>query len=134
MNLPLKTDLSGKTAVVTGAGGVLCSVFSKALATAGAKVALLNRTLANAEVVAEEIRADGGTAKAYQCNVLSKEDLERCREEVSRDFGPCDILINGAGGNNARATTDKEYYEPGDLDAETKSFFDLDREDRKSVV
>ena len=72
-------------------------------------------------MVAEEIRADGGTAKAYQCNVLSKEDLERCREEVSRDFGPCDILINGAGGNNARATTDKEYYEPGDLDAETKS-------------
>ena len=133
MNLPLKTDLSGKTAVVTGAGGVLCSVFSKALAAAGAKVALLNRTLANAEVVAEEIRADGGTAKAYQCNVLSKEDLERCREEVSRDFGPCDILINGAGGNNARATTDKEYYEPGDLDAETKSFFDLDREGVEAV-
>lgn len=133
MNLPLKTDLSGKTAVVTGAGGVLCSVFSKALAAVGAKVALLNRTLANAEVVAEEIRADGGTAKAYQCNVLSKEDLERCREEVSRDFGPCDILINGAGGNNARATTDKEYYEPGDLDAETKSFFDLDREEVEAV-
>ena len=75
MNLPLKTDLSGKVAVVTGAGGVLCSVFAKALAAAGAKVALLNRTLANAEVVAEEIRTDGGTAKAYQCNVLSKEDL-----------------------------------------------------------
>ena len=133
MDLPLKTDLSGKVAVVTGAGGVLCSVFAKALAAAGAKVALLNRTLANAEVVAEEIRADGGTAKAYQCNVLSREDLERCREEVSRDFGPCDILINGAGGNNARATTDKEYYEPGDLDAETKSFFDLDREGVEAV-
>lgn len=128
MNLPLKTDLSGKVAVVTGAGGVLCSVFAKALAAAGAKVSLLNRTLANAEVVAEEIRADGGTAKAYQCNVLSKEDLERCRDEIIRDFGPCDILINGAGGNNARATTDKEYYEPGDLEAETKFFFDLDRE------
>ena len=133
MNLPLKTDLSGKVAVVTGAGGILCSVFSKALAAAGAKVALLNRTLANAEVVAEEIRADGGTAKAYQCNVLSKEDLERCHEEVIRGFGPCDILINGAGGNNARATTDKEYYEPGDLDADTKSFFDLDREGVEAV-
>jgi NAD(P)-dependent dehydrogenase (short-subunit alcohol dehydrogenase family) len=42
------------------------------------------------------------------------------------DFGPCDILINGAGGNNPRATTDKEYFELGDIDAETKSFFDLD--------
>ena len=133
MNLPLKTDLSGKLAVVTGAGGVLCSEFAKALAAAGAKVALLNRTLAYAEVVAEAIRADGGTAKAYQCNVLSKEDLERCRTEVNADFGPCDILINGAGGNNARATTDKEYYEPGDLDAETKSFFDLDQEGVQSV-
>ena len=133
MNLPLKTDLSGKLAVVTGAGGVLCSEFAKALAAAGAKVALLNRTLAYAEVVAEAIRADGGTAEADQCHVLSKEDQERCRTEVNADVRPCDILINGAGGNNARATTDKEYYEPGDLDAETKSFFDLDQEGVQSV-
>ena len=124
MNLPLKTDLSGKLAVVTGAGGVLCSEFAKALAAAGAKVALLNRTLAYAEVVAEAIRADGGTAKAYQCNVLSKEDLERCRTEVNADFGPCDILINGAGGNNHRATTDNEYQH--EWAEGQKGFFDLD--------
>ena len=133
MKLPLKTDLSGKVAVVTGAGGGLCGEFSKALAAAGAKVALLNRTLAHAEAVAEEIRAQGGTAKAYQCNVLDREALDACHQAVLADFGPCDILINGAGGNNPRATTDKEYFEPGDLDAETKSFFALDREGVEAV-
>lgn len=133
MKLPLKTDLSGKVAVVTGAGGVLCGEFSKALAAAGAKVALLNRTLAHAEAVAEEIRAQGGTAKAYQCNVLDREALDACHQAALADFGPCDILINGAGGNNPRATTDKEYFEPGDLDAETKSFFALDREGVEAV-
>lgn len=126
MKLPLKVDLSGKVAVVTGAGGVLCGMFAKALAASGAKVAVLDLNETAAEKVAAEIRADGGTAKAYMCNVLDKESLEACHQAVLRDLGPCDILINGAGGNNPRATTDKEYFEPGDIDAETKSFFDLE--------
>ena len=128
MNLPLNTDLTGKVAVVTGAAGTLCSVFSRALAASGAKVALLGRTYANVQRLAEEITAEGGTAKAYECNVLDKAAVMACHEQVLADFGPCDILINGAGGNNPRATTDKEYYEAGDLDAETKSFFDLEQE------
>ena len=127
MNYNLKTDLSGKTAVVTGAGGILCGMFAKALAAAGAKVAVLDLNEAAAESVAEEIRAEGGVAKAYKCNVLEKESLENCHSAVLADLGPCDILINGAGGNNPRATTDMEYYMPGDIDAETKSFFDLDQ-------
>ncbi|MBP1554043.1 MAG: SDR family oxidoreductase [Oscillospiraceae bacterium] len=127
MNYNLKTDLSGKTAVVTGAGGILCGMFAKALAAAGAKVAVLDLNEAAAESVAEEIRAEGGVAKAYKCNVLEKESLENCHDAVLADLGPCDILINGAGGNNPRATTDMEYYMPGDIDAETKSFFDLDQ-------
>ena len=122
----LNTDLTGKVAVVTGAGGVLCSTLAKVLARAGAKVALLNRTVEKAEKVAEEIVSEGGTAKAYACNVLDKERCLAVAEEVQRDFGPCDILINGAGGNNPKATTDKEYYEDGDIDGDTKSFFDLD--------
>ena len=126
MKLPLNVDLSGKVAVVTGAGGVLCGMFSKALASAGAKVAVLDLNEEAAEKVASEIRADGGVAKAYKCNVLEKESMEACHQAVLQDFGPCDILINGAGGNNPRATTDKEYYFEGDLDAEVKSFFDLD--------
>ena len=127
MKLPLDTNLSGKVAVVTGAGGVLCSMFSTALAAAGARVAVLDLNEEAAVKVADEISTSGGTARAYKCNVLDKESMESCHQAVLSDFGPCDILLNGAGGNNPRATTDKEYFEAGDLDAETKSFFDLDQ-------
>ena len=129
----LNTDLSGKVAVVTGAGGVLCSGFAKVLARAGAKVALLNRTVEKAQKYADEIVAEGGIAKAYGCNVLNKAQTFAVAEQVMADFGPCDILINGAGGNNPKATTDKEYYEEGDIDGDTKSFFDLDEEGVEGV-
>ena len=129
----LNTDLTGKVAVVTGAGGVLCSAFSRVLARAGAKVALLDINDTAASAVAAEITAEGGTAKAYECNVLDRAAVMACHEQVLADFGPCDILLNGAGGNHPSATTDKEYYEPGDLDADTKSFFDLDETGVASV-
>ncbi len=129
----LNTDLTGKVAVVTGAGGVLCSVMAKDLARAGAKVALLNRTFEKAKVVEEAILAEGGIAKAYSCNVLDKLMLEDVAKQVEADFGPCDILINGAGGNNPRATTDKEYYEAGDIDSDVKSFFDLEESGVEAV-
>jgi NAD(P)-dependent dehydrogenase (short-subunit alcohol dehydrogenase family) len=129
----LNTDLSGKVAVVTGAGGVLCSEFAKVLARAGAKVALLNRTQEKAQKFADQINAEGGVAIAYGCNVLDKAQTYAVAEQVLADLGPCDILINGAGGNNPKATTDKEYYEDGDIDGDTKSFFDLDEEGVESV-
>ncbi len=122
----LSTDLSGKVAVVTGAGGVLCSNFAKVLARAGAKVALLDLNEEAANAYAEEIVKEGGIAKAYGCNVLDKNICEKVAQKVLEDLGKCDILINGAGGNNPKATTDKEYFEIGDIDADTKSFFDLD--------
>ena len=122
----LSTDLTGKTAVVTGAGGVLCSAFSQALARAGAKVALLDLNFDAAKRFADKITAEGGIAKAYQCNVLDKAACFTVADEVERDLGKCDILVNGAGGNSPKATTDKEYFEAGDLDADTKSFFDLE--------
>ena len=122
----LNTDLTGKVAVVTGAGGVLCSAFSKTLARAGARVALLDLNYDSAKQYADEIIAEGGVAKAYKCNVLEKENCFAVADEVEKDFGPCDILVNGAGGNNPKATTDKEYFELGDIDADTKSFFDLE--------
>ena len=122
----LDTDLTGKVAVVTGAGGVLCSAFAKTLARAGAKVALLDLNEEAAQQFADEIVAEGGVAKAYKCNVLEKETCYAVADQVAADLGTCDILVNGAGGNNPRATTDKEYFEMGDIDADTKSFFDLD--------
>ena len=124
----LATDLTGKVAVVTGAGGVLCSHLAKVLARAGAKVALVNRSEEAINRYADEIIAEGGIAKAYKGNVLIKEDMERIADQVLAELGPCDILLNGAGGNNPRATTDKEYFEPGDMDADLKTFFNLDEE------
>ena len=125
MKLPFTLDLSGKTAVITGAGGVLCSMFAKVLAQCGAKTAILDLNLEAAQAVADEIAAQGYTAKAYKANVLDKAVMEEVHKAVLADFGPCDILINGAGGNNPRATTDNEYYFPGDIDKEIKTFFNL---------
>lgn len=124
----LNTDLTGKVAVVTGAGGVLCSNFAKILARAGAKVALLDINEEAAKAFADEITAEGGIAKAFKCNVLDKENCYAVADAVKAEFGDCDILLNGAGGNNARATTDKEYFFPGDLDEDSKTFFNLDAE------
>ena len=126
INNVLNTDLTGKVAVVTGAGGVLCSHFAKVIARAGAKVALLDLNYDAANAYANEIVAEGGIAKAYSCNVLDKDICDAVANEVEKDLGKCDILINGAGGNSPKATTDKEYFELGDIDADTKSFFDLD--------
>ncbi len=120
------TDLTGKVAVVTGAGGVLCSSFAKTLAAAGAKVALLDINEEAAQGFADEIAAQGGVAKAYKCNVLDKDSCNTVAEAVKADLGLCDILLNGAGGNNPRATTDKEYYFSGDIDEDCKNFFNLD--------
>ena len=127
MNLPLKVDLTGKVAVVTGAGGVICGAMAKALAASGAKVAVLDLHIEAAQKVADEITAAGGIAGAYAANVLKKEDLAACHAKVLSELGPCDILVNGAGGNHPRAQTTKEYYEVGDIDADTVSFFDLDQ-------
>ncbi len=127
MKLPINIDLSGKTCVVTGGGGVLCSVFAEALAAAGAKVAILDLNLDAANAVADKINADGGKAIGVSANVLSKESLEEAKKIVNEKLGSVDILINGAGGNNPKGSTSKEYYEIGDENLEdVKSFFDLD--------
>ena len=134
MNLTLKPDLRGKVAVVTGGAGVLCSEFVRALAQCGAKVAILNRTLSKGEALAEEVRQNGGEAMAFSCNVTDSESVKAAHEAVLAAFGKCDILINGAGGNNPRANTDKEYFELGDMEAATKSFFDIDEEGFRLVM
>ena len=115
-------------AVITGAGGVLCSMFAKAMAKKNYAVALLDLNGEAAKKVASEIVADGGEARAYKADVLNKENLEKVHEEVLQDLGACTLLINGAGGNNPRATTDHEFFEEGDETAEgVKTFFNLDK-------
>ena len=103
-------NLKDKVIVITGAGGVLCSFFAKELAKDGAKVALLDLNLEAAKKYADEITADGGKAIAVECNVLEPEKVKAAHEEVKKAFGPCDILINGAGGNNPMATTTQELF------------------------
>lgn len=125
MKLPMTVDLTGKVAVVTGAGGVICSVLAEALAACGAKVAMLDLNEEAAQKNADGIVAQGFTAKGYKCNVLEKESIEAARAAIAADFGTCDILVNGAGGNNPRATTDDEYFKPEDM-GQMKTFFDLD--------
>lgn len=125
MRLPFQMDLSGKTAVVTGAGGILCSSMAQALAACGASVALLDLNRETAEEQAEKISAEGGKAKGCQANVLEKDSLKEAHEKILKELGPCDILINGAGGNHPLATTDKEYFSAEDLDEDVKTFFDL---------
>lgn len=134
MKLPFQVDFSGKVAVVTGGGGVLCAAFSETIAACGAKVAVLDINGEAAENVAASIRANGGEAIAVVANCLERASLEAAKKVVDKKLGACDILINGAGGNNSRATTDCEYFDPDMLTDDTKkSFFDITPESIRFV-
>ena len=125
MNLPLNVDFTGKVVVVTGAGGVLCGDMARADAQAGSKVAALDLNEAAVLKLAEEGTAEGCIMKGYKANVLELEALEAVHQQILADLGPCDILVNGAGGNNPRATTDNEYQH--EAKEGQKTFFDLDQ-------
>ena len=120
-------SFKNKVVVITGAGGVLCSFFAEAVAKTGAKVALLDINETAAKENAEKIVNDGGVAKGYTCNVLDKSSIEEAHKAILADLGACDILINGAGGNNPKATTDNEYFLAEDM-GNIKTFFDLDKD------
>ena len=122
-------NLKGRVAVVTGGGGILCGAFAKTLAKQGVKVAVLDLNEEAAQKCADEINADGGTAIAVGCNVLDLASMQNARGVVNEKLGTCDILLNGAGGNNPKGTTTKDTLEKIDLvqkDENIKTFFDLD--------
>ena len=121
MNTPFSVNLSDKVVVVTGAGGVLCSAFAAALAENGAKVALLDINEAAVKAVAEEI---GPNALAVPCNCLDKASIEAAKDTINAKWGKVNFLVNGAGGNNPKASTDNEQMTP-DLTG-VKDFFALD--------
>ena len=119
-----------KVVVITGAGGVLCSAFANHIAKNGGKVALIDINEQALIEASENIKKDGGVAEYYVASVLERAALEVALQKILKDFSRIDILINGAGGNNPRATTAKEYYESGDEAREDiKTFFNLDKGD-----
>ena len=122
MKLPFKVDLTEKIVAITGAGGVICGEFARTLAACGAKVALLDIDFDAAKVIADEI---GDNAIAVRCDCLDKESIIAAKENIEEAFGKVNFLINGAGGNNPRATCDNETMSP-DTDAEIKNFFRLE--------
>jgi NAD(P)-dependent dehydrogenase (short-subunit alcohol dehydrogenase family) len=124
--LPLNPNLQGKVAVVTGGGGVLCGCMARELARQGMKVAILNRTYEKAIKVVEDIKSVGGEAIAIECDVLSVESVKRAEEIVTAEYGVCDVLINGAGGNHPNGITTKEIFEKNDLNRDDLiTFFDM---------
>ena len=124
IQLPLNIDYTGKVVVVTGAGGLICGAMARAFAQSGAKVAALDLNEEAVTKLADELTAEGFVCKGYKANVLDGALLETVHQQVLADLGPCDILVNGAGGNNPRATTDNEYQHEAKEGG--KSFFDLD--------
>ncbi|MDY2842166.1 MAG: SDR family oxidoreductase [Candidatus Borkfalkiaceae bacterium] len=126
--VPFKVDLSNKIVAITGAGGIICSEFAKALAECGAKVALLDINYDAAKKYADEI---GENALAVKCNCLDKQSIIEAKKLVGEKFGKVNFLINGAGGNNPKATTDNEYMTP-DLSG-VKDFFALEESGLKFV-
>ncbi|NIK80207.1 NAD(P)-dependent dehydrogenase (short-subunit alcohol dehydrogenase family) [Paenibacillus castaneae] len=133
--LPKHEALEGKVAVVTGGAGVLCRVMALELARQGTKVAILNRTLETGMAVAEEIRAAGGEAIAIACDVTSVESTQAAGAAVLAQLGPCDILINGAGGNHPSANTTNETFKPEHLNVENvTTLFNLSIDGFRNVM
>jgi NAD(P)-dependent dehydrogenase (short-subunit alcohol dehydrogenase family) len=125
---------SEKTAVITGAGGILLGAFAVELSKKGTKVAVLDRSPEHAQETADAITKSGGTAKAYTCDVLDVASLKKTEEQVYEDFGDYHILINGAGGNSDKANTTSEFFNPADLDSPgARSFFNLDASEIQRV-
>src|SRR5688500_13977501 len=123
-------EFSNKLAVITGGGGVLCQEMAFALAREGVKIAIVDLREDSAKNVADAIRKKGGTAVGVAANVLDVNSLNKAHQEIKNSFGPCDILINGAGGNHPKGTTSKNFFVQDDrsLGEDVKTFFDLDPE------
>ncbi|WP_432264639.1 SDR family oxidoreductase [Autumnicola musiva] len=123
-----------KTIVITGAGGILCSTLAKALAKEGHQIALLDLNVEAAQDIADSIKKKGGKALAIKVNVLEKDSLMQAKYNVNEEFGSCQVLINGAGGNHPAATTDDSFYNrSSDQKEELKTFFNLDMSGIKFV-
>lgn len=133
--LPINENLKGKVAVITGGSGVLCSAMARELGKQGVKVAILNRQVEKGRLVEQDILNAGGEAIALAVDVLDKESVEKAEETITKKFGVCDILINGAGGNHPEGTTTDETLKPKDLEnKDLLTFFDMTTEGFQHVI
>jgi NAD(P)-dependent dehydrogenase (short-subunit alcohol dehydrogenase family) len=126
-----------RVAVVTGAGGTLCSEMSRALASQGIKVALLGRDLDKLKIVEKEITERGGTAISISTDVISEVEVQKAKDEINEKLGPCSILINGAGGNQMEAVTTFTAFDPKELESDLASergFLNLNMDTFLSVL
>ena len=131
MKVPFNINLSGKTAVVTGGSGTLCSAMAYGLAVCGAKVAIIGRNKEKLASVSEKLTKDAldeynknVIVKGYSCNVINKDELSAAYETIKNELGSCDILINGAGGNQPGAITSIEMLKKEKEDSDY-SFWNL---------
>ncbi len=128
--IPVHENLKGRVAVITGGSGVLCSEMARELARQGMKIAILNLNAEKGQKVVDSIKLSGGEAISISTNVLEKQSLINAREEIIKQFGSVDLLINGAGGNHPDAITAPEES----IDkVEGKTFFDLDEKGFSNV-
>ena len=140
MKIPFKVDLTGKTAIVTGGSGTLCSAMAYGLAVSGAKVAIIGRNKEKLASVSEKLTKDAldeynknVIVKGYSCNVINKDELSAAYETIKNELGSCDILINGAGGNQPGAITSIEMLKKEKEDSDY-SFWNLDEDRIRDVM
>lgn len=140
MKVPFNINLSGKTAIVTGGSGTLCSAMAYGLAVCGAKVAIIGRNKEKLASVSEKLTKDAldeynknVTVKGYSCNVINKDELTAAYETIKNELGSCDILINGAGGNQPGAITSIEMLKKDKEDSDY-SFWNLDEDRIRDVM
>lgn len=140
MKVPFNINLSGKTAIVTGGSGTLCSAMAYGLAVCGAKVAIIGRNIEKLASVSEKLTKNAldeynkdVTIKGYSCNVINKDELTAAYETIKNELGSCDILINGAGGNQPGAITSIEMLKKEKEDSDY-SFWNLDEDRIRDVM
>ncbi len=120
------SDIKNRIIVITGAGGTLCSVIARKLAAEGARVALIGRTEQKVVDLAAALLADGATAIGIGGDVTDAADMKAALKRIEDEWGDPDVLINGAGGKDARAVTDSVEFDPRELSGESYGFFNLD--------
>lgn len=140
MKVPFNINLSGKTAIVTGGSGTLCSAMAYGLAVCGAKVAIIGRNKEKLASISEKLTKvaldeynKNVTIKGYSCNVINKDELSAAYETIKNELGSCDILINGAGGNQPGAITSIEMLKKEKEDSDY-SFWNLDEDRIRDVM